>query len=184
MIHTRGFTLIEIIVVLSLIGIMLFFSAPRMEGFLSKDESRAVSRWIVLNIAELKKTSVETQNAHILYVDLDGNRFQIARSFPENRGEDFFTASGTETPDAVLSDQTPRETEKTIFELPGGYRLTSVHFSREKLISSGTAAIRFSPKGYSDQAIIHMIDNANRRKSYRIDAFLPKVKIHDDHVTF
>lgn len=155
--NNRAFTLVEIIVVISLIGTMLFFAIPRMQGSLLSDDSREISKWLILNIADLKNKSVQTQQKFILYVDMDGNHFRI---------ED---ESGN-AEDGI--------------DLPPGFQVTSVMFSKDKRITNGIAEIRFFPEGYSDRAIIYLTDRQSRSKSYFVEAFLLRVKIHDDHFTF
>ena len=172
--NTNAFTLIEIIAVISLMGVMLFFAAPRMEGFLLRNESRLISKWILLNAADLKNKSMQGQKIYFLNIDLDGNRFEIVDA-PEKKLVNDLEG---------MNNEFAEEKAEKSFELPEGYRLNRVLFSKEKRISSGVAAVGFYPQGYSDRAIIHMTDEQNRRKSYIIEAFLPRVKIHDDHVQF
>lgn len=179
--NTRAFTLVEIIVVMALIGTILFFAVPRMEGTLLSDESRKVSRWIVLNVAELKNKSVQEQTAYILYVDMDQNLFEIGRGSGDQFSGDP-SIDGDALMDAGLLEA--EENRRQRFELPRGYRLTSVRFSEESRKTSGTATIRFYPKGYSDRASIHIRDRDNRQKIYVVEPFLARVKIHDDHVRF
>ena len=45
MIKPRGFTLIELIVVIALIGLMLFFSLPRLQNNPFLDGSKKSARW-------------------------------------------------------------------------------------------------------------------------------------------
>ena len=182
--NTRAFTLIEIIVVLSLIGTMLFFALPRMEGFREGTDRREVSKWILLNVTHLKNKAVETQTQYVLFIDMDTHRFRIAMqkpAIPEDFPED---SSGEYDHDPFDPDSARQEAEEQTFELPQGFRLTSVHYSADHTETSGTAEIRFHPKGYSDQAIIHVTDRRNRQQSYLVEAFLPHVKIHDEHITF
>lgn len=192
----RAFTLIEIIVVLSLIGTMLFFALPRMEGFREGTDRREVSKWILLNIAHLKNKAVETQTQHVLFIDMDTHRFRIAMQKPaiaDDQTEDgqeigfggpHPASSGEYGHDPLDPDDGLREAEEKTFELPRGFRLTAVHYSPDHAVTSGTAEIRFHPKGYSDQAIIHLTDRRDRRQSYLVEAFLPHVTIHDEHITF
>ncbi len=166
--NRSAFTLVEIIAVISLISVTLFFAAPRLEGFLFTDESRAVSRWIVLNVADVKKKSVQTQQPFVLYIDLDSNSLWIDHA-----------------PGDALSDENVfSDTRQQTLELPPGFRINSVLFPPDRRISSGAAAVAFYPDGYSDRAVIHLTDRKNHRKSFIIEAFLPHVRIHDDHVRF
>jgi len=178
--NIRAFTLIEIIVVMALVGTILFFAVPRMEGTLLRDDSRTVSRWIVLNVAELKTKSVQAQTPYILYVDMDNNLFEIGRE----SGDPFADDPSVDADAFMDADRLEAEESRQRFELPRGYRLTSVRFSEESRKTSGTATIRFHPKGYSDRASIHIRDRDNRQTIYVVEPFLSRVTIHDDHVRF
>lgn len=178
--NRQAFTLIEVIVVISLMGVMLFFAAPRMDGFLLQDESRQVSKWIVLNTADLKNKSTQEQKTFILNIDLDDNRFQIIdASANPSKG-----AMADGFVDAAMDEEFSGENAEKRFDLPQGYQLNRVLFPDDRRVSSGVAAVCFYPRGYSDRAIIHITDRQNGRKSYAIEAFLPHVKIHDDHIQF
>lgn len=184
--NRQAFTLIEVIVVISLMGVMLFFAAPRMDGFLQQDESREVSKWILLNIADLKNKSAQEQKTFILNIDLDGNRFQIIDA-SAGPSEEAMAAEGAMADgfvDETMDGEFSGENAGKSFELPQGYQLNQVLFSDDRRVSNGVAAVVFYPRGYSDRVIIHITDRQNRRTSYAIEAFLPHVKIHDDHIQF
>ena len=176
--NRQAFTLLELIVVISLIGTILFFAIPRMDGSLVTNESRNVSKWIILNIAELKDQSVRMQKKMVFHIDMDRNHFQI-ESGPDDQGSSDRFDDGFD--DNATDKQSP---EENIFKLPAGYRITAVLFSNDKRVSSGTATIRFYPKAYSDRAVIHLADRQNRKRSYVVEAFLPRVMIYEDHVGF
>jgi prepilin-type N-terminal cleavage/methylation domain-containing protein len=48
-----GFTLIELIVVIALLGLMLFFSLPRLQNNPFLDDSKKSSRWLIGKIQSL-----------------------------------------------------------------------------------------------------------------------------------
>ena len=162
--NRQAFTLIELIVVISLIGTMLFFAVPRLEQSMFANKTKKVSRWILLNVNSLKDKAVKKQIRHVLYADIANNRFWISNA-------------------AMTEDQLSDAREKG-FSLPEGFRLIDVAFPDDRKISGGTAAIHFYPKGYSDQAIVHLADDNNRRRSYLIEPFLPRAKIKHEYVEF
>jgi prepilin-type N-terminal cleavage/methylation domain-containing protein len=53
--HPNGFTLLELIVVISLLGIMLVMAVPRFHETLFLDESKTSSRWVIGKIQALKE---------------------------------------------------------------------------------------------------------------------------------
>lgn len=170
--NRNAFTLIELIAVISLVSITLFFVAPRMENPFSGSQTRMVSKWISSNVNELRARSIQRQEEWILYIDMDRNRFGIATTSMDN-----------DSMDAAFFPENGEGREKGL-DLPQGFRLTSVRFPGEKQQSGGTVALRFYPEGHADRAIIHMTDRRNRTKAYRVEAFLPGVTILDDHARF
>jgi general secretion pathway protein H len=73
--HPSGFTLLELIVVISLLGIMLVLAVPRFHETLFLDESKTNSRWVIGKIQALKEAAVRNQKNYTLHIDLDSERF-------------------------------------------------------------------------------------------------------------
>ena len=69
-----GFTLIEVVVVISLISIILFFSIPRFHNSILSDQTKKVSRWIIGKVRVLKDNAVLKKQLYILHVNFDTNR--------------------------------------------------------------------------------------------------------------
>lgn len=161
----KGFTLIELIVVVSLVSVMLFFAVPRMDGSFFADDSRKFSGWLLTNIRDLKSKAVEKQSTLALYLDLDQN--QIWKGPASMEEEDF---PGRDDPNRI--------------SLPGDQRLTEVVFSQHVEETNGIVRIYFYPRGYSDRAIIHIRKDDGSRISYRVESFLPHVEIIDDYEEF
>ena len=61
--HCHGFTLIELIVVISLIGLMLFFSLPRLQNNPFIDDSKKSARWLIGKIQFERKQYAEAEAA-------------------------------------------------------------------------------------------------------------------------
>jgi prepilin-type N-terminal cleavage/methylation domain-containing protein len=157
----QGFTLIELIVVISLISILLFFSIPRLDISLFKDRNRELSAWIVLTVRSLKEASLRDQETYVLALDLDNNRMWVAS--------------------ADAADEITAEDKEA---LPKGFRLLGIAYPEQDRIITGVAKIRFYPKGYSDAALIHVQDNNNDRVTYRVEPFLAHVKIHEGYLEY
>lgn len=162
---TEAFTLIELIVVVSLISVMLFFAVPKMGGSFFANDERKFSGWLLANIRDLKSKAVKEQTALALYVDLDHNQIWKGSAFMEE-------------------DDFPDREDPGRVSLPEDYSLTGVIFSEHVRVANGIARIYFYPKGYSDRAIIHIRKNDGSRVSYRIESFLPHVKVLDGYEEF
>lgn len=161
---TNGFTLIELIVVISLISLMLFLVVPKFRGDILSDNTKELSRWIMVKVADLKERAVREQKLYILHVSLDSNRFWISHE-----------TTSQEELDSTAPDG---------YELPEDFKLMDVEYPDYEKISAGQADIYFHEKGYSDKAIIHIENAANKRLSFLIEPFLTRVRLYETYVGF
>lgn len=162
--NQKAFTLIELIVVVSLIGITLFFTIPRLHQSFFTPDSRKLTAWMQFHVKDLKNRAVQTSIVFILYVDLDENRIWIGHG--------------------AMDEEAMQEAESQALALSGANRFVSVVYPGENRISDGTAEIKFYPGGYSDRAVLNLETDEYQRLSYEIRSFLPKVRILDDDALF
>jgi prepilin-type N-terminal cleavage/methylation domain-containing protein len=162
--NNHAFTLIELVVVMALISILLFFAIPRLDIDIFSDDDRNLSTWILFTVKSLKEQAQQDATQLTLYVDLDNNMMWTGGVV-----------------DAETIETAPKENQ---YKLPEGIQLLDVEFPGMEQKSSGIAEIYFYPKGYSDKAVIHTRDNDNNRHSYVIEPFLSEVKIHDRYIEF
>jgi general secretion pathway protein H len=163
-IENKAFTLIELIVVMALISILLFFSIPRLDIDIFSDDDRNFSTWIIFTVKSLKEKAQTESVRSVLYVDMDNNLMWSGLEIkPETQ------------------EPAPKENQ---YKLPEGMQVLDVEFPGMEEKSSGIAEIYFYPKGYSDKALIHIQDKDHNRNSYVIEPFLTEVKIYDRHIEF
>jgi prepilin-type N-terminal cleavage/methylation domain-containing protein len=158
-----GFTLIELIVVMALMGIVMFTAFPRFQRALT-DPTRTASRWILWKLPQLKEQAVTENRQITLIIDVSGNKLLVTHE-----------------------GMTPEETETAMenaHEFPEGFELTDVEFPGDRFVSSGTAHIQFYKAGYSDRAIIHAKTDDETRLSYFIEPFMNHVKLVESHVGY
>ncbi|MGA7145298.1 MAG: type II secretion system protein [Desulfobacterales bacterium] len=160
----KGFTFIELIVVISLISIMLFLAIPKFQSSFLSNSTKAVSRWILINIPDLKDKAQKEQKRYVLHVDFDANKLWIARETASDEG--------------LQSDKTHG------YQLPEDVKLLDVEYPDQNTISTGDAQIYFDEKGYSDKAIIHIENNDKERFSFVIEPFLRQVRLYQKYVGF
>jgi len=160
----KGFTLIELIVVIALLSIMLFFAIPQFQSNVLTDSTKKVTQWILLKIPYLKEKAAREQMRYILHVDLESNRLWITHeSMPQ---------------EAIQSS------EQDGYKLPDDIKLMDVEYPDQGKISAGQANIYFNEKGYSDKAIIHLENDDNERFSFLIEPFLDQVLLYNRYVEF
>ena len=164
--HTRnkGFTLIELIVVVSLISLMLFFAVPRFQGAVFQDHTKQVSRWIILKVRALKEKSVREQRRCVLHINLDENTIW--------------------TTHAAMSAEERQAAAAKGYHIPDDVDVLDVEYPNEKKTSTGQADIFFYEKGFSDKAIIHIENSHNGQRSFLIEPFLYRVRMYPEYVEF
>jgi prepilin-type N-terminal cleavage/methylation domain-containing protein len=159
-----GFTLIELIVVISLISLILFVAIPRFQSTVFTDNTNKTSRWIMGKVQSLKTRAVRDQNLYILHVSLDANKLWVS--------------------DGSMSEEELENAELQGYKLPDDVRLIDVEYPQNEIIALGTADIRFYQKGYSDKALIHLENSDSEQRSFLIEPFLPGVKLYEKHIAF
>ena len=75
--NNRGYTLIELSVVVLLIGMMLLIAVPRVRDTLIDDDLKAVTRRLISSARELRNESVREQTDYILHIDLTNPAFWV-----------------------------------------------------------------------------------------------------------
>ena len=150
--------------VISLISLMFFFAIPRIRVDILSDNTRKVSRWIMLNVSALKEKAVHDQKRYALHLSLDSNRLWVTND--------------------TLSEEELEEAAATGYNLPEDIKLLDVEYPDKEKISAGRADIYFYKKGYSDKAMIHITNNDNEVLSFLIEPFLSRVRLYNKYLEF
>jgi prepilin-type N-terminal cleavage/methylation domain-containing protein len=158
-----GYTLLELIVVMALIGIVFFFAVPRFEGSFFFDDAKQSSRWLIAKLQALREEALRTHRRQILHIDFETNRLW-------------------ETSESMIAEEIDRATRRAQ-RPPGGARVVSVEFSSLERVYAGKAEIRFFADGHSDRVLIHL-RQGDAISSFLLEPFLSQVKIFDALVGF
>jgi prepilin-type N-terminal cleavage/methylation domain-containing protein len=157
-----GFTLIELTVVMALISIMFFVSLPRIKNDIFVDQTKKTSRWLLTSVRYLKEASIRDQRDHTLHVDMDNGKLWVTH--------------------ALMSEEMLEKPDTGGLMLGDGIRIIDVAFAGHRKMTTGIARIQFYAKGYSDNAMIHIVNENDRELSYHIPPFLPHMKIIENYV--
>ena len=161
--HSRGFTLIELIVVISLLGLMLFFSLPRLQNNPFFDDSKKSARWLIGKVQTLKESAIRDQKQYALHFDLDSGRVW-------------------ETHES-MSPENLENAELESYELPDNIRIIDIEYPTKGKIYSGQAEITFYKAGYTDKAFVHM-QEGETYLSFLIEPFLSNVQVMEEYTGF
>ncbi len=159
--HISGFTLIELIVVISLISVLLFFSLPALErGFLINSETRADDINRLVN--DLKKRAVFQQIDYSLQID---------------------TISGTVwVTDETMNEEALNHSKENAISLSENLNIINIDFPGAVISGDKEYQIKFRKQGYSDFAVIHIVED-KKDLTLTIEPFLPKVQLINGHIS-
>ena len=160
----NGFTLIELIVVISLMGLMLFFTLPRLVDNPFLDDSKQSSRWLMGKVQSLKESAIRDQKQYSLHFDLDSGRIWETNE----------SMSPEDIEDAALNRS---------YSLPEELRIMDIEYPQKGKIYSGQAEINFYRAGYTDKALVHM-QEGDSYLSFLIEPFLSNVQFFESYAGF
>ena len=161
--QNAGFTLIELIVVIALMGLMLFFSLPRLQNNPFLNDAKESSRWLISKVQRLKESAIRDQKRYTLHFDLDSGKV--------------WETNETMSPEDIES------TMMDSYELPDDLRIIDIEYPSIGKIYSGQAEITFHKAGYTNKALVHMQDG-DTYLSFLIEPFLPDVEFFDKYASF
>ena len=161
--QSHGFTLLELIVVITLLGIMLVFTVPRFHETLFLDESKKSARWIIGKVRALKEAAIRNQTNYNLHIDLDTQRYWETNE-----------SMSAEAIESAPLDAAP---------LPGDLKIADVEYPNRGKIYSGQTDITFYKTGYTDKLLIHFQNDAEY-VSFLIEPFLSEVTVYETYASF
>ena len=155
--NKKGYTFIELTVVVLLVGLMLTLTIPRFRDAVLTDNLKSTSRKLVGIIKNLRNQAFREHKNFVLHFDLESNRFWI------------------DSTDMTKEEQVLAHEKAST--LPKDVRILGVRFVAKGKKTDGETAIRFSKKGYVQQSVIILGSEDGREFSIELSPFLPRAKI-------
>jgi len=156
-----GFTLIELIVVISIVSILLLFSFPVFRDIsLFSDSSSQVSD-IARLINDLKNRAVEKNIDFFMHCDPQAGRIWVI--------------------DDTMGNEAREAAKENHAKLSENITFLDVEFPGVRDAGAQEYRIRFRKQGYSDFALIHIIED-EKNITLKIEPFLSKVQVLDKHI--
>ena len=162
---TKGYTLIELIVVIVLLGLIFSIAAPRFRDAVLSDNLKSTTRKLIGLIKELRSDAIQKRTDQILFFDLESNMYWYGPADMTEEGRDLFR-------------------KKNVTELPHDVRITDIWTKGGGKKMAGELPIRFHKKGYVQQSAIHLESEDGREFTLLLRTFLPGVKVFDKYVEF
>jgi general secretion pathway protein H len=159
--NNRGFTLVELLLVIALIGVVLVLAVPSTRDVLTGDKLKKASRQLIGLERKLRVEAVRDQVDYILCIDLPNSDYWI-----------------------TASDMTPEkqdEIKNRPQHLPADVVIADIVDENNKKKSAGEAKIVFKKNNICSPAIIHL-SHEEDKMTIVINPFLGVTDIHDKYV--
>lgn len=158
----RGFTLIEIIIVLALLAGLVVFTVPKLS---TRDQIRSAVRRLTVITKSTQTTARLTGSVHRLVVSMPGDdeephTYWVERATEKDIALSFSDEDDDDKREDEATSQTGFEMEPKITKkaeaLPGELFFEDIEFSEKNKITDGRAYIYFFPEGLVTRAAIHL----------------------------
>ena len=168
----QGFTLIELVVVVLIMGLVMGLAATRLDFLVPKYRIRAAAR-DVASVLKQGKARAAAQGKDVYFeVDLGQGRYWLLAPFPK-----------PEEP----GDQRPVESRPLVYEpvfvrqLPEGVQFIDVILGDKEKVTSGRARVRLSAFGASSHVILNLVNGDDVIIAVKMNGFTGLVSFHDGH---
>ncbi|MCP4138041.1 MAG: type II secretion system protein [bacterium] len=160
----RGFTMIEIMVVVAVMGITLMIAIPRFSAFIGqKREDFALFTGMIAKTFDdsFLFDRVNYLTIHLYETSMDSDIDDENEIFSRHNAISVLVREEGKFVDTKRKLLKPREFKES-------FKIESVILSTGEKVTSGHVMIPYYPQGYSDNAIIHIMVNEDERYSVRI----------------
>ncbi len=178
---SKGFTLIETLIVLVILSISALAVAPRLTGFFSSERK---------NTSAATTLMVKTFDDAFIHGSTDFLLIHLAQPSdddrPESMPEKIFSRrnalSVVQLSDGIFADH-----KKDILkpkQFPDSFRIEEVLYPGGNAVTSGNILVPFYPTGSSEDIIIHITMNGDHRISVRLRKYMKEPVVTEDFISF
>ena len=166
-VNRKGFTLLELALVLFLIGLVLSISMPRVGNFLFQSDLKSVARYLKSVVYLMRAKSISTNSYTTLHFDLDRN---------------IYWGTGIDKTKKSIDEGNEGTSIVSRVNLPEGIRfMDALNINSEKK-TLGVLTSTFNPKGMFEETILHLADADQNVMTIIINAFTGSFMIYDEYV--
>ena len=188
--NQKGFTMVEILVVIALISLITLFALPNVTSIL-KITLNTATRELATAIKETAQSTILTGRMHRIVYDLEENEFWV-ESAPNDTLLDTEKSYDKEVRRRKMLGEpekpaSPFQIDKSVtrkkISLPSGVTFKAIYSTqKENPIETGVAYTHFFPQGMIEPTLIHITDLQDHQISIVISSLVGRVKVMNGFV--
>ncbi|TAL31356.1 MAG: type II secretion system protein [Spirochaetes bacterium] len=176
----EGFTLVELIIVISILSVMAMVVAPRIANFMNAERSGLIVVRALISKAfddAFVKGRTNYVVFHLYERDMELSKFNEG-VFERKNAISVLNLS----PEGKFTDSPQRLLR--FHEFSDAFRIEEVLFAGGQVVRRGNVLVPFHPAGYSDDVIVHVLVNGTDQRSVRISKFLKEPSIEQGYARY
>ena len=163
-----GFTLVELMVVVVIVGLMVGFAATRLDFMVPKYRLRGAAREVAGLFKQARSRAVGMGKDVYVELDLPRGHYWILVAFPK-------PAEPGEAVDPNALEYQPMQQQV----LPEGVRFVDVIQGAKDRVESGRARLKVTPFGSSTHMIVNLKNTDDREMALRMNGLTGAVTFHE-----
>ena len=164
----RGFTLVEVMVVVVIVGLMAGLAATRMDFLVPKYRLRGAAREVAGLFKQARSRAAGSGHDVYVEIDLPRGTYWLLIAFPK-------PVAGAEAADPKALEYQPISQQV----LPDGVKFVDVIQGSQDKIDAGRARMRVTPFGSSSHLIVNLKNAEDREISVKMNGFTGSVTFHE-----
>jgi len=158
--NSRGFTLIELVVVMAIISMMFLLAVPATRDALTVNDLKKATRQFIGLERQLRVDAVREQVDYILHLDISHATYYV-------------TESG-------MTPEKQDEVKKNAKKLPDGVAIADIVNHKKEKITDGIVKVKFGRNNIGAPLVIHLRED-EERMTLVMNPFLGVTAVYDHY---